>query len=116
MALSDTLLRNGFETHILNVHGNEFTILSCKLDRNKEGTKFVANDNTAAAVNPDMPLGDDQREVIVINCKRPCPPLEQGDQIFGLGFSWALLKREDNPSDTSVDYWCQKLVPGKDAP
>lgn len=115
MALSDTLLKNGFETHILKVHGNEFTILSCRLDPEQEGTTFVANDNTAAAVNPDMPLGEDQREVIVINCKKPAPSLELADRISGIGASWSLLRREENPSDTSVDFWCAKIIPGKDS-
>ncbi len=109
MSLADDALDDGFRTHTLAVFGNEFIILSGP----SAGTSFIASDEVANAINTPFLVDEDMREVIVLHSP-VAVDLQKSGQVSGLGSKWTVIRIEDNPSDTSVDYWLKRIVSNVD--
>ncbi len=117
-SIADALLADGFETHITGFHGNTFRIELCRLFPANQGRTFTATDVVEPQISFETELGDDPRECTRLMVPQSAANLVEGlesqDIISGRGTTWTLIRRENNPSDNSIDFWIKQNVEGKD--
>jgi len=88
------------------IHADVWGIVSGTL----AGTSFEGDAQTEAPVILNTDLGEDAREKTVLFCFRPAPEIGRGIIISGLGATWRIVDREDNPANSRVKFEILKIA------
>lgn len=73
------------------------------------GQVVTGNVDEVQAIDPDMPLGMDPREMLKIEIIRPAPAWALNDEIQVNGERARVVLRYDNPSNPFIKFYAQKI-------
>jgi hypothetical protein len=86
------------------------------------GLTFSAEiDGSPDPIRVATELSEDAREVVLLHVSdnAQAESINQGDQVkfklFGVNVVCRVLRRVNSPANPQIDFWAQKIVPGKDA-
>lgn len=109
MSLGNDLLEMGYKAQ-MPVYGELMAMIV-------SGDTFRGIIEPMPAIEADMPLGQDLRELSVLHLHRDEVPDELDDASTPLGLrftqgdnTWEIVKREDNPADFISKFWIVKVT------
>src|SRR5207249_2314246 len=98
------------------------TAFGQQLRLERTGEEFVAVLTPQPSIDPRLELGEDPREMALLEGRRELvPKLEYGDIVTQISavwaqvgedvaFQWKVLKRDDNPANVAIRYWFVKIT------
>lgn len=61
-------------------------------------------------ISPEAPLGQDDREIVSLDfIREKSPALSANQRVEADGFTFQILKREEQPGDKFTRYWAVKV-------